>query len=55
MTIVLIPLTSSITQGILWGFLLYAVLHAAVGRAREVGGVLWGLAALSAGLLLLQA
>jgi len=54
-TIVLIPLTSSITQGILWGFLLYAVLHAVVGRAREVGGVLWGLAALSAGLLLLQA
>jgi len=54
-TIVLIPLTSSITQGILWGVLLYAVLHAVVGRAREVGGVLWGLAALSAGLLLLQA
>jgi len=53
-TIVLIPLTSSITQGILWGFLLHAVLHAAVGRAREVGAVLWVLAALSAGLLLLQ-
>jgi AGZA family xanthine/uracil permease-like MFS transporter len=54
-TIVLIPLTSSITEGILWGFLLHAILHAVVGRAREVGPVLWTLAAVSAGLLLLQA
>ena len=54
-TIVLIPLTSSITEGILWGFLLYAVLHVVVGRAREVSGTLWVLAAVSAGLLLLQA
>ena len=34
--VVLIPLTFSITQGILWGFVLHAVLHALVGRAREV-------------------
>jgi len=54
-TIVLIPLTSSITEGILWGFLLYAVLHVVMGRGREVSGVLWALAAVSAGLLLLQA
>jgi AGZA family xanthine/uracil permease-like MFS transporter len=53
-TIVLIPLTSSITQGILWGFLLHAILYALVGRARDVGGVLWMLAAISAGLLVLQ-
>ena len=53
-TIVLIPLTSSITQGILWGFLLYAVLHLVVGRGREVGAVLWVLAGISAGLLILQ-
>jgi adenine/guanine/hypoxanthine permease len=53
-TIVLIPLTSSITQGILWGFLLHAILYAVVGRAREVGLVLWVLAALSAGLLILH-
>ena len=33
-TIVLIPLTLSITQGILWGFLLHALLYAVVGRAR---------------------
>jgi AGZA family xanthine/uracil permease-like MFS transporter len=53
MTIVLIPLTLSITQGILWGFLLHALLYTVVGRAKEVGMVLWILAVLSAGLLLI--
>jgi len=53
MTIVLIPLTLSITQGMLWGFLLHALLYTVVGRAREVGWVLWVLAALSAALLLI--
>ena len=53
MTIVLIPLTLSITQGILWGFLLHALLYSVVGRAKEVGLVLWILAVLSAGLLLI--
>lgn len=52
-TVVLIPLTLSITQGILWGFLLHALLYAVAGRSREVGVTLWLLAALSAGLLLL--
>ena len=52
-TIVLIPLPLSITQGILWGFLLHALLYAVVGRAREVKPVLWILAVLSAGLLLI--
>jgi len=53
-TIVLIPLTLSITQGILWGFLLHAVLYTAAGRRREVGPVLWTLAALSVFLLILE-
>jgi AGZA family xanthine/uracil permease-like MFS transporter len=52
-TAVLIPLTLSITQGILWGFLLHALLYAVAGRSREVSLTLWLLAALSAGLLLL--
>jgi AGZA family xanthine/uracil permease-like MFS transporter len=52
-TVVLIPLTLSITQGILWGFLLHALLYAARGRWREVSGALWMLSALSAGLLLI--
>jgi len=52
-TVVLIPLTLSITQGILWGFVLHALLYAVAGRAREVSVTLWLLSALSAGLLLL--
>jgi AGZA family xanthine/uracil permease-like MFS transporter len=54
-TIVLIPLTLSITQGILWGFLLHALLYAAAGRQREISRMLWILAAVSCGLLLLEA
>jgi AGZA family xanthine/uracil permease-like MFS transporter len=53
-TLVLIPLTFSITQGILCGFILQALLYACVGRAREVSVALWMLAALSAVLLLLR-
>ena len=53
-TLVLIPLTFSITQGILCGFVLHALLYACVGRARELPVALWLLAALSAGLLFLR-
>jgi AGZA family xanthine/uracil permease-like MFS transporter len=50
-TAVMIPLTVSITQGLLWGFVLHALLYAVVGRAREVGVALWMLSALAAALL----
>jgi AGZA family xanthine/uracil permease-like MFS transporter len=50
-TIVLIPLTLSITQGILWGFLLHSLLYVIAGRAREIGPTLALLSILSAGLL----
>jgi len=53
-TLVLIPITFSITQGILAGFILHAVLYACVGRARELPSALWLLAALSALLLFLR-
>ena len=53
-TLVLIPLTFSITQGILWGFVLHVLLHAVSGRAKDVPVALWLLAALSAGLLVLE-
>jgi AGZA family xanthine/uracil permease-like MFS transporter len=53
-TLVLIPLTFSITQGILWGFILHALLYAVVGRARQVPVMAWVLAALSVGLLVLE-
>ena len=52
-TIVLIPLTLSISQGILWGFLLHALLYLVVGRARDLTPALWGLAVLSAALLIM--
>jgi len=52
-TIVLIPLTLSITQGILWGFLLHALLYIVAGRAKDVAPMMWVLAVLSAGLLVI--
>jgi adenine/guanine/hypoxanthine permease len=52
-TVVLIPLTLSITQGILWGFLLQALLYTVAGRHREISVTLWLLAGLSAALLLI--
>ena len=53
-TLVLIPLTFSITQGILWGFILHALLYTVAGRAKQVPAMLWMLAAISVGLLLLE-
>lgn len=53
-TLVLIPLTFSITQGILWGFILHAAIHALVGRAGEVSRGAWGLAAVSVALLVVE-
>ena len=53
-TLILIPLTFSITQGILWGFILHAVLHAVAGRVRDVTTAAWGLAAVSVVLLVIE-
>jgi xanthine/uracil/vitamin C permease (AzgA family) len=53
-TLVLIPLTFSITKGMLWGFILHAALQALSGRAREVSRTVWALAFVSAGLLVLE-
>ncbi len=55
LTIILIPLTFSITQGILWGFISHVALYLAAGRRREVHPVMIGLAVISVGLLLLDA
>lgn len=41
LTLVLIPLTFSITQGIVWGFLSWTLLQVATGRGRRVPAVLW--------------
>lgn len=53
-TIIIIPLTLSITQGILWGFVLHVLLYTATGRWREVPPMLWTLAAVSVSLLVLE-
>ncbi|MGB8652127.1 MAG: NCS2 family permease [Mycobacteriales bacterium] len=48
LTIILMPFTYSITNGIGAGFLAYVVLKTAKGRAAEVGVLLWVIAALFA-------
>ncbi|UPT75638.1 MAG: hypothetical protein M0D55_08185 [Elusimicrobiota bacterium] len=54
LTVALIPLTFSITQGLLWGFVSHATLYALCGRRREVPAGTWAVAALCAGLLVLD-
>lgn len=54
LTLALIPLTFSITQGLLWGFVSHTALYAVCGRRREVSPGTWIVAALCAGLLVLD-
>lgn len=54
LTMILIPLTFSITQGLLWGLISHVVLFIIAGRAREISKSLYGLAALCLFLLFLQ-
>ncbi|MDX6769431.1 MAG: NCS2 family permease [Elusimicrobiota bacterium] len=50
----LVPLTFSITQGLLWGFVSHAALYALAGRRREVPAATWAVAVLSAALLVVE-
>jgi AGZA family xanthine/uracil permease-like MFS transporter len=54
LTLILIPLTFSITQGILWGFISHVGLYLMVGRRRDIHPVMYGLALISIGLLVLE-
>ena len=54
LTIILIPLTFSITQGILWGFIAHVGLYLLVGRRREIHPVMYVLALIAVGLLALE-
>lgn len=54
LTIVLIPLTFSITQGILWGFVSHTGLYWMVGRRREVSLGMNAIAVLSVFLIVLE-
>ena len=53
-TLILIPLTFSITQGILWGFISHVALYLMVGRRKEIHPVMYALAVISIGLLALE-
>jgi len=46
LTVVLMPLSASITEGVAFGTIAYAVLKLAGGRRREVHGLLYVFAAL---------
>ncbi len=54
LTIILIPLTFSITQGILWGFISHVGLYLMVGRRKDIHPAMYALALVSIGLLLLE-
>jgi AGZA family xanthine/uracil permease-like MFS transporter len=54
LTIILIPLTFSITQGILWGFIAHVGLYLVTGRRKDVHPVMYVLAAIAIGLLVLE-
>jgi AGZA family xanthine/uracil permease-like MFS transporter len=54
LTVVLIPLTFSITQGILWGFVAHVGLYLLAGRRREVKPAMYFLALMAVGLLVLE-
>jgi adenine/guanine/hypoxanthine permease len=54
LTIILIPLTFSITQGILWGLISHVGLYLVTGRSKDVHPVMYVLAAVAIGLLVLE-
>ena len=41
LSLILIPLTYSITQGIVWGFLSYTIIKVLVGKAKEIPWMLY--------------
>ena len=54
LTMVLIPLTFSITQGILWGFIAHVGMFSMSGRRRDVHPMMYLLTFVAAGLLWLE-
>ena len=54
LTIILIPLTFSITQGILWGFISHVAFYLLAGRFREIHALMYILGIISIGLVWLE-
>ena len=54
LTVILIPLTFSITQGILWGFISHVALYLLAGRFREIHPLMYVLGLIAIGLVWLE-
>ena len=54
LTIILIPLTFSITQGLLWRFISHLALYLLVGRSKEIHPLMYLLGIISVGLVWLE-
>ncbi|MFN6963981.1 MAG: NCS2 family permease [Pyrinomonadaceae bacterium] len=54
LTAILIPLTFSITQGILWGFISHVALYVLAGRRLELKPMMYALALVAVGLVWLE-
>jgi adenine/guanine/hypoxanthine permease len=54
LTVILIPLTFSITQGILWGFIAHVALYLLAGRFREIHPLMYVLGVIAGGLVWLE-
>lgn len=54
LTVILIPLTFSISQGILWGFIAHVALYVIAGRAREISPMMYALAVIAIGLVVME-
>ena len=54
LTVILIPLSFSITQGILWGFIAHVALYMLAGRFREIHPLMYVLGIISIGLIWLE-
>lgn len=54
MTIILIPLTFSITQGIVWGFIAHVLCYLVAGRAKDINPIMYAVSAVSLILLIFE-
>ena len=41
LALILVPLTYSITQGIIWGFLSYTIIKLLIGKAKDIHWMLY--------------
>jgi AGZA family xanthine/uracil permease-like MFS transporter len=54
LTLILIPFTFSITQGMFWGFISHVLLYLIAGRAREISNMMYALGLIAVIMLFVQ-